>query len=118
MLLLDAGNSRLKWAWAADAAWRDRGMLDIAQIDALGQAFAHLPAPQRILVSNVAGPAVAQQIQAACARWETKVEFVRATRAQCGVRNAYRRFEQLGSDRWAALIAAWHRQHAACRVVN
>ena len=118
MLLLDAGNSRLKWAWSEDAAWRDRGILDIAQIDALGQAFARLPAPQRILVSNVAGPAVAQQIQAACARWETKVEFVRATRAQCGVRNAYRRFEQLGSDRWAALIAAWHRQHAACLVVN
>lgn len=118
MLLLDAGNSRLKWAWAEDAEWRDRGILEIGQVDSLGQALAHLPAPQRILASNVAGPAVAQQIEAACARWETKVEFVRATRAQCGVRNSYRRAEQLGSDRWAALVAAWHRQHAACLVVN
>lgn len=118
MLLLDAGNSRLKWAWAEDAAWRDRGLLDIGQIESLGQALAHLPAPPRILAANVAGPVVAKQIEAACARWETKVEFVRAAPAQCGVRNAYRRAEQLGSDRWAALIAAWERQHAACLVVN
>jgi type III pantothenate kinase len=37
---------------------------------------------------------------------------------QCGVRNAYARPEQLGCDRWAALIAAWHRVGSACLVVG
>lgn len=118
MLLLDAGNSRLKWAFVRDGEWLDRGALDSVRADALGEALAHLPIPQRILASNVAGPAVAQAIEVACVAWGRKVEFIGATRAQCGVHNGYLQPDQLGSDRWAALIAAWDRQRAACLVVN
>ena len=46
------------------------------------------------------------------------MEFISAKAEQCGVRNAYDQPAQLGSDRWAALIAAWHHEHAACLVVN
>lgn len=118
MLLLDAGNSRLKWAFVRDGEWLERGALDRVRANALGKALAHLPTPRRILASNVAGPAVAQTIEAACAAWKRRVEFISAMPAQCGVRNGYLRPEQLGSDRWAALIAAWDRQRAACLVVN
>lgn len=37
---------------------------------------------------------------------------------QCGVRNGYREPERLGSDRWAALIAARRQEHGPCLVVS
>lgn len=157
MLLLDVGNSRIKWVLAEDGVWLrhdhpqgerlmkplanrlDRqttqikplvmaahplrvmrqGVADLAEWAALRQAFATLPPPHKILVSNVAGEQAAQQVRAACAAsWPCPVEFITARAVQCGVRNTYAQPAQLGSDRWAALIAAWHQARAACLVVN
>ncbi len=118
MLLLDAGNSRIKWALAEDGVWLRQGVAGITEWAALQQAFAALPSPHKILVSNVAGTQVAQHLRAVCAAWPCPVEFVTARDEQCGVRNAYQQAAQLGSDRWAALIAAWHQVRAACLVVN
>lgn len=118
MLLLDIGNSRIKWVLAEDGVWALQGVVDRADEAGLRHAFAALPPPPRILASNVAGEDAAQQVRAACAAWPCEVEFITAQAEQCGVRNAYEQPTQLGSDRWAALIAAWHRVHAACLVVN
>jgi type III pantothenate kinase len=46
------------------------------------------------------------------------VEFVQSKSEQCGVRNGYTQPQRLGSDRWAALIAAWHDMQGACLVVS
>jgi len=118
MLLLDAGNNRVKWALTMDGAWLQQGVAPIADVAALRHAFEILPPPHRILASNVAGESVAQQIHAACVALSCKVEFITARAEQCGVHNAYAQPAQLGSDRWAALIAAWRQMHAACLVVN
>lgn len=118
MLLLDAGNSRIKWALVAGGARQQQGVAPVAEPEALRQAFAALPAPHRILASNVAGEGVAQEIRGACAAWHCGVEFITARAEQCGVRNGYAQPARLGSDRWAALIAAWHRVHGACIVVT
>jgi len=122
MLLLDAGNSRIKWALVQYGARMQHGSAPLGDISALGLEFAGLAsaglAPRRIVASNVAGEAVAEQIRSACAAWQCRVEFIAARAEQCGVRNGYERPEQLGSDRWAALIAAWHQAKTACVVVN
>jgi type III pantothenate kinase len=118
MLLLDAGNSRIKWVRVESGQWRQQGTADIAEWHVLRQAFANLPQPHKILISNVAGDEAAQQMRAACAAWHCPLEFVGAKAAQCGVHNAYDQPDQLGCDRWASLIAAWHHEHAACLVVN
>jgi type III pantothenate kinase len=118
MLLLDAGNSRIKWAFAQDGAWSQHGSVATAETATLRTTFADLPPPHRILASNVAGESVAQQLRTSCAAWNCEVEFVTAQAEQCGVRNTYTHPAQLGSDRWAALIAAWQQMRAACLVVN
>ncbi len=118
MLLLDAGNSRIKWAQVEGGQWLRQGATGIAEWPVSRQVFATLAQPHKILVSNVAGDEVAQQIRAACAAWRCPVEFINARAEQCGVRNAYDQPAQLGSDRWAALIAAWHHERAACLVVS
>ncbi|MBI4936833.1 MAG: type III pantothenate kinase [Nitrosomonadales bacterium] len=118
MLLIDAGNSRIKWARIEGGDWLQQGELRLADIPALRQMFAALPSPRKIVASNVAGDAAGQRIRAACAVWPCPVEFIVAAAEQCGVRNGYERPAQLGSDRWAALIAAWSRARAPCLVVN
>lgn len=118
MLLLDVGNSRCKWALVRDGAWVRQGVADNGEPDALRYAFRDLPPCSRILVSNVAGADMAQRVSAACAGWACSPEFVTAQAEQCGVRNSYQQPGQLGSDRWAALIAAWKRVGGACLVVS
>jgi type III pantothenate kinase len=118
MLLIDAGNSRIKWAFAEKTVWLQQGTLELADAASLARQFSALPVPDRILVANVAGDAVAQQIRTACAGWTLPVDFIAAQPLQCGVRNCYEQPAQLGSDRWAALIAAWHHTRSACLVVH
>ncbi len=118
MLLLDMGNSRCKWALVLQGEFVRQGVAGNTEWPALRNALTALPRPSRILASNVAGDAAAQHLREICAGWECPVEFVKAKREQCGVRNGYQRPEQLGSDRWAALIAAWRRTRGACLVVN
>jgi len=118
MLLLDAGNSRCKWARVEAGQWLARGASDNARIEGLAPEFARLRPPSRILVSNVAGAAMEIRLRALLAGWPAEPEFIIARTAQCGVRNGYAQAQQLGSDRWAALIGAWHQVHGACLVVT
>lgn len=118
MLLIDAGNSRMKWALVQGETWLRQGVLENAQVEKLRTAFAELPPPARILASNVAGGEMVKRLHTACAAWHCPIEFIAAQVEQCGVRNTYCQPAQLGSDRWAALIAAWQHEHASCLVVN
>lgn len=118
MILLDVGNSRIKWAHCRAGAWLAHGAVARTAWPELRAQFMQMATPARILVSNVAGAAGQQEVQALCAHWAVPIEFIRAEAQQCGVRNGYAVSGQLGSDRWAALIAAWQRVRGACLVVN
>ena len=121
MLLFDAGNTRCKWAWVENGNWLREGI--IRNTDAQGwhkqkEIFAQLAAPEKILVSNVAGAVIEQKLHELCDVWELPLDIIVAQSEQCGVYNAYEQAAQLGSDRWAAVIAAWSRTHQACLIVN
>ena len=126
-LLIDAGNTRIKWALVNDATeWLCSGVLPTAQANKLAQHIADhfdkyetgLQDIQQIWVSNVAGDGIAQHIRNIGVGKYTQVHFIAARETQCGVHNGYLQASQLGSDRWAALIAAWHLVQGKCLVVN
>ena len=122
-LLIDAGNTRIKWALAdgseADRGnWLRSGVLPVEQAGELSQQFTGLEGIRQVWVSNVAGEEIAQHIRDASTGLSAQPRFIIAQEAQCGVRNGYSSPSQLGSDRWAALIAAWHLVHGTCLVVN
>ncbi|MDO8465500.1 MAG: type III pantothenate kinase [Gallionella sp.] len=124
-LLIDAGNTRIKWALAEAGRdnWLHSGIFPVEEASGLPQFFADNFGKlgmdlQNIQVwaSNVAGEEVAQHIRNIGAGQQH--QFVVAQKEQCGVRNGYSSPSQLGSDRWAALIAAWHLVRGECLVVN
>jgi type III pantothenate kinase len=73
---------------------------------------------RQIWASNVAGEACARHIRDIGEAISVQPHFIAASEKQCGVHNRYADPSQLGSDRWAALIAAWHLVQRACLVVD
>jgi len=126
MLLIDAGNTRIKWALVQGMEWLLSGVLPVGQVDELPQhIFMHCDKigkashdVRQVWVSNVAGDDIQLQISKFGAGRDAKVRFIAAREEQCGVRNGYSRPGQLGSDRWAALVGAWHLVRKECLVVN
>ncbi len=118
ILAVDVGNSRVKWGLHDGQAWHKRGWAPLADIVALGSDWAALEAPEHIVISNVAGPNVRSALDKLFSRWPCEAAWLTAQAAQCGVINRYQAPARLGSDRWAALIAAWARCAGACVVVN
>jgi type III pantothenate kinase len=110
VLVIDAGNTRFKWALASGAAWVAEGAVPIADVrntTGLITTWRDFPFATAI-AANVAGEAVRAAIAAALKPRRISVNFIQATAAQCGVKNGYANATQLGADRWAALIAAHH----------
>ncbi len=109
-LLIDIGNTRLKWAM--HEAGRLHGGGEAGHRADPAGAVARLfdgidAAPARVHAANVAGEALGALVtQAARDRWGVTVRFA-ATRSQCGgISNGYSDYRQLGVDRWLAIIAA------------
>jgi type III pantothenate kinase len=107
LLLIDAGNTRVKWALADAAApagqWRAHGAAMHAELDTLGAAL-RPHAISRAVVSNVAGPEMRARIEALLPT--THVEWFASSARRAGVSNHYRNPAQLGCDRFAAAIGA------------
>jgi type III pantothenate kinase len=109
-LLIDAGNSRIKWAMVqADGTQLAAGALAHGGADQPG--WPTLPTPSGAWLSNVAGDTVAARIAALLdTHWpRLPLTTIRARAQQCGVTNRYTTPHALGSDRWAGMIGA----HAA-----
>jgi type III pantothenate kinase len=121
MLLVDIGNSRVKWA-----RW-ERGVLGAQSAAAYAgwspedwrrELFGGKPV-DRVVVASVSGPAC-REVFADATRHSIgrTAEFVATSRETAGVRNGYADPGQLGVDRWVAVIGAWHRVRNACVVAD
>jgi type III pantothenate kinase len=128
VLLLDIGNSRIKWArlpgsYRRGQRFAARGAIDLERFDARGAALEKLLESMgslpRIVACNVAGAAVERRLRAVARRaGARRPQFVRSAAAAAGVRNAYAEPWRLGADRWAALVGARfeHPGQALCLV--
>lgn len=118
ILVIDAGNSRVKWGVHDGQKWLRQGWSVNRDVAALAESWQTIGMPDRIVASNVAGEAVRIALEDALSRFNKPIQWVAAMPSQCGVRNGYTQPAQLGSDRWAALIGAWRLHQEACVVVN
>jgi type III pantothenate kinase len=109
-LLFDAGNSRFKWALVRDGRIGRQQACALADLPSFPQWLARAPAFERVVGVNVAGTRIERQLRSALrAAGRPAPEFIVASVEAAGVTNGYARPLQLGADRWAALVAAWHR---------
>ena len=121
-LLVDLGNTRLKWAWLAQGtlgAARAVAHAGPGIAAALGPAWQELPRPEAILVGSVAGPERDAELRALCDElWGCEPRFASARTQAAGVSSGYDSPGQLGVDRWLALLAVHADQRGATCVVD
>lgn len=142
-LLVDAGNSSLKWALSRQdrlvtgtpmiyqpSQGSHRDSLLVTQLAESWQSLVGTEdSPDRIVVSNVAGPSIMDAIN----QWVSDhlerglsakeanrltIDNVVAQEDAYGVKNAYAHPELLGPDRWAGLIAARHLVMGDCCIID
>ena len=107
-LLIDAGNTRLKFARlsgqrlgrAQALDWNVRTLPRVAKRVLRGRF-------ERVLVCSVAGAQLERALRLAARRsGNPRPQFVRSTRRSAGVRNGYVQTWRLGADRWVAMLGA------------
>ena len=114
VLVLDVGNSRIKWGLHSGRGWISFGATANNEIGTLAlREWQNLPRPIRIVGVNVAGEPARMRVEVQLARWRVPLQWLTATAAAGGVVNRYAQPGQLGADRWAALVAARQRAVAA-----
>ena len=122
ILAIDAGNSRVKWGWHDGTVWTSVATVSLiefaASSDHVNPFSVTHEDPERIVISNVAGDGAHQLIVNWTRIFEAEPHWLHGEPRRCGVTNGYETPEQLGPDRWAALIAARSLHAGACLVVN
>ena len=121
ILELDCGNSFIKWrVIGADGL----GRVGAGIVDSDARLFADLAAlpNPRIdrcrLVSVRSDAETAQLIDELRATYDVKVDCVQSARQVGSVRNGYEDYQQLGLDRWLAVLGAYHLGQRACLVLD
>lgn len=121
-LVVDIGNSRIKWALLGPDGLTDIGAAEFdktsptplaAVADAIGgERIA------RIVAANVAGASVDAALVALAAGCNAELTNVRPQRSQFGVQCAYADPRRLGADRWVAVVAAQRLIDGAAAVID
>lgn len=119
ILLVDAGNTRLKWRVVEDAG---HGVLAGGAALAPAEIVAGLPGGPltAVVVASVRGAdanqVLARQLEVVLEG--RQVSFLRPLPEFAGLINGYDAPQSLGVDRWLAMVGAWDHRHAAALVVD
>ena len=120
-LLVDIGNTRVKWASLRDGK---QGRMHAAAHENSGLALRALvrSAPRdvsRVVVVSVVDEALSHVLDtAARRRFGVTAEYIRSTKRALGVTNSYRDVWRLGADRWVSAVGAHALATGAAVVAN
>ena len=106
-LLLDVGNTAIKWRLADTGGLLDQGGRTASDPQALCEALAGVAWSQAALTS-VAGPSFDGDLTARLSKMnDIPVRQGVAEASRFGLTNAYQPPESIGADRWFAMLGAW-----------
>ncbi len=122
-LLVDIGNSRLKWGIEEAGLIHQAEAIDYRHVsirDELQQAWYGLTAPRKLAIASVGAKQVLDEVsELAYDLWPALDLLIPlATANAFSVSNAYRQPEKLGIDRWLAMLAAHHYYPGHCCIVD
>ncbi|MEO7775693.1 MAG: type III pantothenate kinase [Steroidobacteraceae bacterium] len=109
LLLVDIGNTRLKWAVLADGMLGKQRALAMQGANAreFAKALGAMRGVAAVVAVNVAGTSGEQLLRAALRLLQLPApRMIRSTRRAGGVANGYPDAWRLGADRWVAVVGA------------
>jgi len=121
-LLIDMGNTRLKWAVTSGGQIMTGSPLLNTRINRheLVELWKGIYHPRRLAVSCVSANQLLELVQAVARElWlDIDIILVKPQAQAFGVINAYRQPEKLGIDRWLSLVAVWGQYHSPACIVD
>src|SRR3982751_6353972 len=85
ILLIDSGNSRMKWGLVGPRGWVGQGVVSNAELATLAvRDWQNLPRPARAIGVNVAGEAARVRVEGQLARWRLPIQWLTATAEAAG----------------------------------
>jgi type III pantothenate kinase len=121
-LLLDVGNTRLKWGELDGGAIRRTGHISLKKVrdEGLSALTSKLPRDvTAVSASNVAGTSFATRLSGVIGmHCNCDVHFAKSERQAYGVTSSYRQHRRMGVDRWVAMVGAWAELESACLIVD
>ncbi len=118
ILAVDVGNSYIKWGVSKDFLWIEQGRFAHHEITMLADRWNELKNISCVVASTVSNQFITHQLSSILTSLGVKIHWIASQSYQCGVTNGYKDYQQLGPDRWAALIAAWNKFYDSCLIVN
>jgi type III pantothenate kinase len=118
ILVIDCGNTRAKWGLYDGKAFQKVDAAPLNTLERFEAEIASIAPPVAIVVSHVANRDARASIERAIARFAVAPQWITSTQSAGGIVNRYDDPTKLGTDRWAALVGAWHRYQGASVVVN
>lgn len=115
-LLLDGGNSQLKWAWVENGTFSEVGRAPYRDLTQLGEEWLQF-ADEDV---KIVGCAVCGSVKKAMVEEQLTrpVEWLSSMPQALGIRNHYRRPEEHGSDRWFNALGSRRFTQNSCVVVS
>ena len=115
-LLLDGGNSQLKWAWVENGTFSEVSRAPYRDLTQLGEEWLQFADEDvKIVGCAVCGSVKKTMVEEQLTR---PVEWLSSMPQALGIRNHYRRPEEHGSDRWFNALGSRRFTQNACVVVS
>lgn len=130
ILEIDAGNTRIKWRLLENTNQQNNTVssgdeLIQGEIEELPEAFCQQMHElknkkiKKIRASNVRGKSFENTLNIFCEKYFLiKVDFALVSKEQEGLKNSYQNFEELGVDRWLAMLAAYRSVQSAVCIID
>ncbi len=117
ILLIDAGNTRYKWALAYNGEIRQAGVAKSSVKEV--RDVLHPNSIDEILISSVVGAQVSEGLGSSCKElFGVAPYFAKVQKSFKGVTVAYQNVGNLGVDRWLALLAGKQKAGGGCVVID
>ncbi|MFW2373326.1 MAG: type III pantothenate kinase [Gammaproteobacteria bacterium] len=120
MLVMDIGNSRIKWRFTGPISQPPRS--EAYHVDRLSQQllewFDDISLMSPVIVCSVAATEVNDRVSRYFTNRDLVIDFTKISREKAGVSNGYINIDQLGVDRWVAMVSAYNKYQSAVCVID
>jgi len=121
-LYIDLGNSRIKWMMEDPQGCSDMQAMEYSAgrlSEVLDSEWRLAARPEQLWLASVAEGKTNDELAAwVRAGWKLEPHVMKVSAQDCGLTCGYHQPQQLGVDRWAAMIAAYHENPDGVCVVD
>lgn len=120
MLVMDIGNSRIKWRKNDQQSGSMHTEVYQAEriSELLAEWFDTIELRSPVIVCSVAAADVNDGVRCYFNERKISINFAQVSRKKAGVSNGYVNAAQLGVDRWVAMVAAYNKYQSAVCVID